>query len=198
MIGTPAAFQSGGEIERRLSAELHDHALRLFLFVDVEHVFERQRLEVEFVARVVVGRDRLRVRVDHDGFDPEFAQGEGGVDAAVVELDALADAVRPAAEDHDLAFRVGATLVLVAVGGVVVRRVGFEFRRAGVDEAIGGDDAGGDASRANFLLPLTPNECASWRSEKPSFFARREPFRTCVPRKSATLAASAGRLPACR
>ena len=28
MIGTPAVLQTGGEIERRLPAELHDHALR--------------------------------------------------------------------------------------------------------------------------------------------------------------------------
>ena len=165
-------FQSGGKIERRLSTELHDHALRLFLFVDVEHVFVRQRLEIKFVARVVVGRNRLRVRVDHDRLEPQLAQGESGVDAAVVELDALADAIRPAAENHDLAFRVGAILVLVAVGGVVIRRVSFEFRRAGVDEAIGGDDAGGDALRADFFS-LTPNECASWRSEKPRRLKRR-------------------------
>ena len=54
-------LQSGGEIERRLSAELHDHALGHFLFVNVEDVLVRQRLEVEFVARVVVGRNRFRV-----------------------------------------------------------------------------------------------------------------------------------------
>ena len=104
-------LQSGGEIERRLAAELHDHALRFLLFVNVEHVFVRERLEVKFVARVVVGRNGFRIRVHHDGLDPELAQGESGVDAAVVELDPLADAVRSAAEDHDLAFRVRADLV---------------------------------------------------------------------------------------
>ena len=35
---------------------------------------------------------------------PSSLQREGGVTAAVVELDALADAVRPAAEDHDFFF----------------------------------------------------------------------------------------------
>jgi hypothetical protein len=33
---------------------------------------------------------------------PFVAQREGGMTAAVVELDALADPVRPAAENHDL------------------------------------------------------------------------------------------------
>jgi glycosyltransferase involved in cell wall biosynthesis len=69
---------------------------------DLQHVLERQRLEVEAVGGVVVGGDGLRVAVDHDGLVAVLAHGEGGVHAAVVELDALADAVRAAAEDHDL------------------------------------------------------------------------------------------------
>ena len=48
-------------------------------------------------------RDGLRVAVDHDGLEAVFLQREGRMHAAVVELDALADAVRAAAEDHDLA-----------------------------------------------------------------------------------------------
>src|SRR6478609_8937192 len=45
------------------------------------------------VGGVVVGGDRLRVAVDHHGLVAGVAQREGGVDAGVVELDALADAV---------------------------------------------------------------------------------------------------------
>ena len=152
MIGTPAAFKPGSEIERRLTAELHDHALRHFLFVNVEDVLVGERLEVEFVARVVIGRDGFRIRVDHDRFDPELAQGEGGVDAAIVEFDSLADAVWSAAEDHDFAFRARADLVLAPVGGVIVGRVGFEFRGAGIDQPVGRDDAGGFAPCADFFF----------------------------------------------
>ena len=47
-------------------------------------------------------RHRLRVAVDHDGLEAGLLQRIGGVDAAIVELDALADAVRAAAEDDDL------------------------------------------------------------------------------------------------
>ena len=69
---------------------------------DLEHVLERERLEVQPVAGVVVGRDRLGVAVDHDRLVPGVVQREAGVHAGVVELDALADAVRARAEDDDL------------------------------------------------------------------------------------------------
>ncbi len=39
-------LQRDREIQRRLSAELHDHAIGLFGVIDIQHVFERKRLEV--------------------------------------------------------------------------------------------------------------------------------------------------------
>ena len=94
-----------GEAERRLAAELADDAgdrAGLLLRVhDLEHVLERERLEVEPVGGVVVGRDGLGVAVDHDRLVAGLAQRERGVHAGVVELDALADAVGTAAEDDD-------------------------------------------------------------------------------------------------
>ena len=94
------------ELQRRLPAILHDAAAHrapaLLAPHQGDHVLRRQRLEVKAVGRVVVGRHGFRVAVDHDGLEPRLAQGVGGVDAAIVELDALADAVRPAAEDDDL------------------------------------------------------------------------------------------------
>ena len=64
-------------------------------------VLDVERLEVEPVGRVVVGRDRLGVAVDHDRLVAERAEALRGVDAAVVELDPLADPVRAGAEDDD-------------------------------------------------------------------------------------------------
>ena len=49
--------------QRRLAAERDDDAERPFELDHVEHVLQRHRLEIEPVARVVVRRDRLRVRV---------------------------------------------------------------------------------------------------------------------------------------
>ena len=99
--------QRVGELQRRLAAELDDDAVQRAVVLldaqDLQHVLERQRLEVEPVGGVVVGGDGLGVAVDHDGLVAGVGQREAGVAAAVVELDALADAVRAAAEDDDLA-----------------------------------------------------------------------------------------------
>ena len=76
---------------------------RLLDLDDAEHVLERERLEVQAVGGVVVGRDRLRVAVDHHRVAPGLAHGHRGVHAAVVELDALADAVRSASRGSSTA-----------------------------------------------------------------------------------------------
>ena len=70
---------------------------------DVQHVLEGQRLEVQPVGGVVVGAHGLRVAVHHDGLEAHFRSANDRVHAAVVELDALADAVGPTAENHHLA-----------------------------------------------------------------------------------------------
>src|SRR5205809_7262394 len=97
-------FQCVGEIEWRLSAELHDYAFGFFLIVNVEHVLKRERLKIKLVAGVVIGRNRFRIGIYHDGFETELAQSEGGMDAAIIEFDALAAAVGTAAEHHAFAF----------------------------------------------------------------------------------------------
>ena len=105
-IGMPALCSAWDELQRRLPAILHDAAQHLagFLFLadQGDHVLGGQRLEVQAVGGVVVGADRLRVAVDHDGLEAGIAQRVAGVHAAIVELDPLPDAVRPAAEDDDL------------------------------------------------------------------------------------------------
>ena len=78
----PGAFEQRRELQRRLPAEAHDHALdaplRRSAVDDVAmlrrrarrrpmHVFFGERLEEEPVAGVVVGRDGLGVAVDHHG-----------------------------------------------------------------------------------------------------------------------------------
>ena len=137
------------QAQRRLAAELDDHALGLLDLEHREHVLGGQRLEVEAVRRVVVGRDRLRVAVDHHRVAARLAHGHRRMHAAVVELDPLADPVRPGAEDHDrgavtaadfagqrarsLAAHRSAPLVC----GVVVRGAGLELGCAGVHGAEG-------------------------------------------------------------
>src|SRR5207247_4283330 len=109
---------------------------------------ERERLEVEAVRGVVVGRHRLRIAVDHDRLEADLAQRERRMDAAGVELDSLADAVRPRAEDDDLAARRRLGLVLGLVRRVEVRRRRLELRRAGVDAFVDGAETEGVAGVA--------------------------------------------------
>src|SRR5205085_3305096 len=68
-----------------------------------------------------------------------LAQGIDGVDAAIVELDALADAVGSAAQDDDLApvgrlgFALGRSQAVALVTRIKVRRARFELGGACVD-----------------------------------------------------------------
>jgi hypothetical protein len=77
-------------------------AVRALGVDDFQYVFRRERFEIEPVGRVVVGRHGFRIAVDHDGLVTDLFQREGGMAAAIVELDSLADAVRTAAENDDL------------------------------------------------------------------------------------------------
>ncbi len=135
--------QAVGELERGLAAELDDHALQpthAALDLDhAEHVLEGERLEVEAVGGVVVGGDRLGVAVDDHRVASGLAHGHGGVHAAVVELDSLADAVGARSENHDRGAlarraRVARDLVRGATlpAGVVVGSARGELGGAGV------------------------------------------------------------------
>ena len=70
-------LQLRGELQRRLPAELDDDAEQLALLLlapdDLEHVLGRQRLEIEPVRGVRVGRHRLRVAIDHDRLEARAA-----------------------------------------------------------------------------------------------------------------------------
>ena len=109
--------------ERCLPAELHDDpddsraAVRRLRFgaIDLQDVLERQRLEIQPVGGVVVGGHRLGVAVDHHGLKARLAQRGCRMHAAVVEFDALPDAVRPRPEDQHLGLSAcGATSVSAA------------------------------------------------------------------------------------
>ena len=146
----PGRGEPGGQPERGLPAQLHDHAGDgaggLLGVHHLEHVLERERLEVEPVRGVVVGGHGLRVAVDHDGLEPGLAQRHHRVHAGVVELDALPDPVRPGAEDQHLGLlglrrdlRLGRRVGLV--GAVVVGRARGELGGAGVDGLVDRADA---------------------------------------------------------
>src|SRR5579859_2255311 len=102
--------QGLGQFERCLAAELNDDAqqgsLRLLHMDQLEHIFGGQWLEIEPVGGVVIRRDRLGVAIDHDRFNADLVEREGGVAATIVKFDALSDSIWTAAQDDRLA-RVG-------------------------------------------------------------------------------------------
>ena len=112
----PGLFKRHGQLERRLPAELDNDAIRLFTPHDTQHIFQRQRLKIQLVGRVIIRTDGLGVTVHHNGFKAVFFERKGRVHAAIVELNALADPIRPATQnDHLLAVgRLG--LVFAFVG----------------------------------------------------------------------------------
>ena len=160
------------ELQRRLAAELHDDALersRLALLgEDGEHVLGGQRLEIEAIRSVVVGRHGLRIAIDHDRLVARFAQRERGVAAAIVELDALPDAVGPAAENDDLLaparsrFAGGDAGERRLVGRIHVGGRRREFGGAGVDALVDRRDAERRARLGDVAL-VEPGERAEAR-----------------------------------
>ena len=152
----PVPLQIARELERRLPAELDDHAVRLLDVDDLEHVLERQWLEVQAVGSIVVSRDGLRIAVDHDRFVAVFAQRERRVHAAVVEFDALSDAVRPAAKDDDFLAASRLRFALVLVRGIHVRGPGRKLGRTGIDALVYRTDAQRVTARAHFGFGLLP------------------------------------------
>src|SRR4029077_7939222 len=57
--GHTVALQFQREIQRRLSAKLHDYAIRFFALDDGKDVLERQRFEIETIRSVVIRRNRF-------------------------------------------------------------------------------------------------------------------------------------------
>ncbi len=122
-----------GNIERSLSAKLADNAFGLFLFIDLQDVFDGKRLEVEFVGGVIIRGNGFGVAVDHNGFIVHVTQGECGMDTAVVELNPLSDPVGAAAKNHHLVDGVrNRDLVGGIVAGIVVRRIVHSADRHGM------------------------------------------------------------------
>ena len=145
-------LERDGELEWGLAPELDDDPERALLLHDVQDVFQGERLEVQAVGGVVVGRDRLRVAVDHDGLHAGLAEREGRVDARVVELDPLPDPVGAGPQDHDLGPVGRRRLVLLLVRRVEVGGVRDELGGAGVDDLERRPDATSPARLADVRL----------------------------------------------
>ena len=120
------------QIQGRLPAKLYDNALRLFAVQNRQHVFQCQRLEIQTIRSVVVRGNCFRIAIHHDRFVSVFFQRKRSVAAAIIKLNPLPDAVRPAAQNHHLRTIHRRRFILFFVRRIQIRCKGFELRRAGI------------------------------------------------------------------
>src|SRR5690625_6870257 len=92
----PSFQKSLAQFEGGLAADLKNHPFRFFMLKDIEYPLPEDRFKVEFVGKVKVGRDGLRVAVDHDRFITHLLHGQHRMYTRVVKLNSLADPVGPA------------------------------------------------------------------------------------------------------
>ena len=149
-----ALLEHARQLKRSLAAERHHDAVRTLNVNDVHDVLVGERLKVQAVGRVVVGRDSLGIAVDHDGLKAAGRQRVARVHAAVIELDTLANAVGAGAQNHRLGLArrrglvgsyallgIRARAVDVLVRLVMVLRGARELRSAGIDRLHAGNHA---------------------------------------------------------
>ena len=149
-----ALLEHACQLKRGLAAERHYDAVGTLNVDNVHDVLVGERLKVQAVGRVVVGRDGLGIAVDHDGLKAAGRQRIARMHAAVVELNTLADTVGTGTQNHrlGLACRRGlvggnallgdrARAVNVLVGLIVVFRGTRELGGAGVDRLHAGNHA---------------------------------------------------------
>ena len=165
------------EIDRCLTAELDNDAVRLFLVHNVQYILHSQRLEIEAVGDIKVRADGLRVVVDDDRFDAHLTQCPDRVHGAVVELDALPDADRSGAEYNHL-FPIGnSNLVLgSAERGVIVWRYCLKFCGTGIDHLVARQDVVRAAHRTNLIARLL-RKLGDGYIRKSNPLCRRKQFR---------------------
>ena len=127
-------------------------SFRSFQVADIQNVFKRQWLEVELVGGVIVGRDGLRIAVDHDRLVPFFGEAHHAMDAAVVKLNPLSDAVRSTTQDDDFLAVRSDGFVFRLVRGIMIGSFSLELRTAGVDRLVDGEDTERFPEPADFRL----------------------------------------------
>ncbi len=133
-IGTPRAAQLAREIDRRLTAEGEHHAARVGRAVGGFDFVGARRLEDQHVGNIEIGRDGLRIVVDDDRRAAGALERPRRVHAAVIELDALADANRAAARRRRRPSRgVARISSLFAAREIIVGRLRRKLGRRGID-----------------------------------------------------------------
>ena len=120
-----------------MTAELDDDAEHRITAEHVAHPLEVERLEIESCGCVEIGADRLRIAIDEHAVDASRLQRRRRMNAAVVELDALADPNRPRTDYRNGGVAAADDLILIFVGCVVIGRDRCELGGARINLAEG-------------------------------------------------------------
>ena len=134
-----------------LTTHRNDHASRCFEIQHVHHALERQLVEVQTVAHIVVGRNGLGVVVDHHRLIAQLAGGLDSIHRAPVELNRRADAVCTRTQNHNrfLILEERNIVILTVVGHIkIVGQLGV-LRCHRIDSLNGRHDVSLLTQRAN-------------------------------------------------
>ena len=93
-------LQFNGKVQRVLSAERRQDAVRVFFLNDLFDRLHCKRLNIDFVCNLLVRHDCCRVGIDQDDFHPFFAQCAAGLCAGIVKFGCLANDDWPGTDDH--------------------------------------------------------------------------------------------------
>ena len=118
------------QIQRCLSTELCNHAKWFFLFVNAQHVFQCQRLEVQLVRSIIVCRNRLRITVHDNRLKSKLLQRHCRMYTTIIKLNTLTDTVRSTAKDHNLTvirYRIGILCIICRVVICTVLRTAYMY-----------------------------------------------------------------------
>ena len=130
------------ELQRRLSTKGNHYPFRLLNVDNVHYVFVGQRLEIQAIGRIVIGRHGFRVAIHHDGFIASIMQCIACMNTAIVELNTLTNAVRPSAQNHSALLTGGANLrIAQLVCLVVILGKALELGSASVNRLKDGNNA---------------------------------------------------------
>ena len=97
------SVQAHGEVVGNLPAHRNDDAFGRFKFRYVQNRFQREFIEVQSIAHVVVGRNGFRIAVYHHAPVSFRLNGFNRADAAPVKLHRRPDSVRPGTENDNRA-----------------------------------------------------------------------------------------------
>ena len=104
-----------------------------------QNILGSQRFEIQTIGRIIVGRHRFGITVDHDRFITRVRQREAGMNAAIIKLDPLPNTIWSAAQ-YDNLFTIGwlalafrHTKAWRLISRIHIWRFRLELRSAGIN-----------------------------------------------------------------